>query len=206
MLINKNTKIIGERVILVPYRKEHVLKYNSWMQSKELQELTASEPLTLNQEYEMQHSWMLDNDKCTFIILDKEKYEETQNEVAAMIGDTNLFFLNNEDGPLAVVAEAEIMIAEEWARRKGCGWEAMVFLLKYGIDKLQVKQYTVKISANNAISIHMFEKMGFIQTAFTQVFQEVTMEKLVDDQFKQFIKENTKHHLVIEDGEEVVQF
>ena len=32
------------------------------MKSKELQELTASEPLTLEQEYEMQKSWREDDD------------------------------------------------------------------------------------------------------------------------------------------------
>jgi len=32
------------------------------MQNKELQKLTASEPLTLDQEYGMQQSWLKDDD------------------------------------------------------------------------------------------------------------------------------------------------
>lgn len=37
------------------------------MTNKELQELTASEPLTLNEEYEMQASWRTDDDSNVFI-------------------------------------------------------------------------------------------------------------------------------------------
>lgn len=37
-------------------------RYHGWMKSPELQQLTASEPLTLEQEYLMQKSWRQDDD------------------------------------------------------------------------------------------------------------------------------------------------
>lgn len=50
----------GEKVIMVEYMKEHVLKYHQWMQDPSLLSATASEPLTLDQEYDMQLSWNQD--------------------------------------------------------------------------------------------------------------------------------------------------
>lgn len=39
------------------------------MQSEELLAQTASEPLSLEEEYDMQRKWREDDDKCTFILL-----------------------------------------------------------------------------------------------------------------------------------------
>ncbi|CAG4963645.1 unnamed protein product [Parnassius apollo] len=110
---NSNLQIIGQNIILVPYKEYHVPKYHNWMKSEELQKLTASEPLTLEEEYKMQKSWQEDDDKCTFVILDKNALcEQNSSEIDAMIGDTNIFITNKEK----MLGEIEIMIAEKTAR------------------------------------------------------------------------------------------
>lgn len=185
MLINRFTTVVGDKVILVPYRKEHVLKYHEWMKSEELLKLTASEPLTLEEEYNMQQSWLIDSNKCTFIVLDKVKYNETKNEVDAMIGDTNLFFIDPDN---TLVAEAEIMIAEPSARGKGYGFETMLIMFLYGCEKLNVKHYIAKITIDNAASLHMFTKMGFVETGRSEVFQEITLEKIANPAWISWIK------------------
>ena len=78
MKTNWLTKLVGSKVILIPYREAHVEKYHNWMKSAELLELTGSEPLSLEQEYDMQKSWREDEDKCTFIILNKVRSERSE--------------------------------------------------------------------------------------------------------------------------------
>lgn len=68
MRLNESTVLVGDKVVLVPYRREHVAKYNAWMQDPVLQQTTASEPLTLEQEYEMQASWHLDDDSERVVV------------------------------------------------------------------------------------------------------------------------------------------
>ncbi|KAF8996135.1 GNAT domain-containing protein [Cyathus striatus] len=104
MKSNLTTVLIGEKVILVPYRAEHVPKYHTWMLNEDLRTLTASDPLTLDQEYEMQQKWQTDEDKLTFIILahdspDGERLSASEHILPtdsrlskmSMVGDVNLF-------------------------------------------------------------------------------------------------------------------
>lgn len=196
MIINRKTKIVGKNVILIPYRKEHVPKYHEWMKSVDLQELTGSKPLSLDEEYEMQISWVVDSNKVTFIILDKAKWEETRNEIESMIGDTNLFF-HSIDNKLA--AETEIMIAEQWARGRKCGWEAMLLMMVYGAKLLDVKLYTAKIKTFNEISLNMFKKMGFIEMGRSAIFDEITMEKEADGTWITWLESNLGDYDVVEE-------
>uniref|UniRef100_A0A8B9ZEQ5 N-acetyltransferase 9 (putative) n=1 Tax=Anas platyrhynchos TaxID=8839 RepID=A0A8B9ZEQ5_ANAPL len=117
MRINQDTVLQGSRVTLVPYTPAHVPRYHAWMQSEELQRLTASEPLSLEQEYEMQRSWRDDADKCTFIVLDTERWSgQARGEEDCMVGDI------------------EIMIAEPSYRGRGFGKEATLMMMSYGKD------------------------------------------------------------------------
>lgn len=50
----------GGKVILVPYTAAHVPKYHEWMRDPALLQATGSEPLSLDEEYQMQHSWTVD--------------------------------------------------------------------------------------------------------------------------------------------------
>lgn len=162
------------------------------MKSEELQRLTASELLTLEQEYAMQRSWREDADKCTFIVLDAEKWQAQPGatEESCMVGDVNLFLTDLEDPTLG---EIEVMIAEPSCRGKGLGTEAVLAMLSYGVTRLGLTKFEAKIGQENEPSIRMFQKLHFEQVAASSVFQEVTLRLTVSESEHQWLLKQTSH-------------
>lgn len=192
MKINSDTVLEGRKIVLVPYRKEHVPRYHDWMQSPELLEQTASDRQTLDQEYEMQQSWFSDENKCTFIILDKSKWIQPEvTEIECMAGDVNLFFNDSQQE----VAEIEIMIAEPSCRRCGLGREALLIMMSYGVTFLGIQKYVAKIGCGNEPSLALFRKLGFVEISVSEVFKEVTLERYVTQNVQRQLTQETSHIL-----------
>ena len=170
--MRKNYQIAleGIALTLVPYRKHHVEKYHEWMSSLELQEATASEPLSLQEEYVMQQTWKDDETKCTFIILVGGRgYQGSETEEQRMVGDVNLF-LHDRDDPTN--AEIEIMVAEPNYRRKGLAKEALNLMMGYGLWNLGVTRFFAKIGTNNSASLGLFRSLGYAEVNYVEAFQE----------------------------------
>ncbi|XP_012588590.1 PREDICTED: N-acetyltransferase 9 isoform X4 [Condylura cristata] len=171
------------------------------MKSEELQRLTASEPLTLEQEYAMQRSWREDVDsgdlidspsECTFIVLDADKWRAQPGppEESCMAGDVNLFLTDRGDPTLG---EIEVMIAEPSCRGRGLGTEAVLMMLSYGVTKLGLTTFEAKIGQDNEPSLRMFQKLHFEQVAVSSVFREVTLRLTVSQPQRQWLLEQTSH-------------
>ncbi|VEU38442.1 unnamed protein product [Pseudo-nitzschia multistriata] len=124
MKLNYETCLVGEKVVLVPYRPQHVPVYHEWMKDPALLEATGSEPLSYEEEVEMQKDWRDDDTKCTFIVHVGEECRlanadpavepgeagtpaaggdapvsfSVGDNLGAMIGDVNLFLSEMDDG------------------------------------------------------------------------------------------------------------
>lgn len=159
------------------YLREHVPRYHEWMQEPALLEATASEPLSLAQEFDVHRSWTLDPLKHTFIVLDKELIEGEfvagNPHTEAMIGDVNIYMNDPDDLQLA---EIEIMIAEQKSRGKGLGQEAILLMMAFALEKYGINTFRAKISESNTASLKLFRKLGFKDASYSAVFKEVTLE------------------------------
>ena len=115
------------RLLLVPYEERHVPLYHEWMKDpvcrsrvmrshrrqqvltshQAIQQATASEPLSLVEEYENQQSWRTSPDKLTFIICHIPESPAREGLLAVvagaddapegMVGDINLFLTQSDD-------------------------------------------------------------------------------------------------------------
>ncbi|KAL4787364.1 GNAT domain-containing protein [Aspergillus varians] len=156
MRLNTKTAISTPKVLLVPYSKWHVPRYHEWMKDEEIQQATASEPLSVEEEYAMQRSWREDADKLTFIVClpststtipdgsSKDgalglSGEEHDDSPARMIGDINLFLRidDGDEGDAApeIIGEIELMIAEKKDQGKGFGKAALLAFLRYVLGR-----------------------------------------------------------------------
>ncbi|CAM6128424.1 unnamed protein product [Calypogeia fissa] len=174
-------RVEGKSLSLVPYEREHVPRYHAWLQDPELIEATASEPLSLAEHYELQQSWSSDTSKCMFIILDKDRldggYQPDSPCIDAMVGDVNIFMNDSNDQH---AAELLVMIAEPLSRGKGLAKEAVQLMMKYASQNLGISKFRVKIDDFNSASLRLFQKLGFQNVAYSEVFKEVTLELLID--------------------------
>ena len=174
-------------------------------------ELTASEPLTLDEEYEMQKTWYNDPSKLTFIILAKHLNDDDNDinnnndnnnnnnnkdnnaEINHMVGDVNLFLHDTDD---KYNAEIEIMIADSNYRNKGFATESLNLIMFYGFNNLGIRRFFAKISETNTESIRLFEKLGYLRINYSEVWKEIEYEFLTnfndddDDEKKIMIKKN----------------
>eukprot|EP01119_Soliformovum_irregulare_P011332 TRINITY_DN2826_c0_g3_i3.p1 TRINITY_DN2826_c0_g3~~TRINITY_DN2826_c0_g3_i3.p1 ORF type:complete len:168 (+),score=36.08 TRINITY_DN2826_c0_g3_i3:119-622(+) len=136
-----------------------------------LREMTASEPLTLQEEYENQISWFEDETKLTFILCQRENQKDDVKNLDHIVGDCNIF-LTDEEG-MEGLGEIEIMIAEARARGKGIATEALNLLMSYCLQELKLKGFIAKISNENEPSKKLFRSIGYTQVGEPNYFNEV---------------------------------
>ncbi|EME39632.1 hypothetical protein DOTSEDRAFT_56952 [Dothistroma septosporum NZE10] len=154
MRLNTHTALSTPTVLLVPYSEHHVPTYHEWMKDPGLQDATASEPLSIEEEYAMQRSWRTDSDKLTFIIcqpLSQSKTPEQpssithvktreDDEPGKMIGDINLFLYGADSEEMEedmkslggnCFGELELMIARKDLQRRGFGRAALLTFIDF---------------------------------------------------------------------------
>lgn len=190
---NQDIELLTPRLRLTPYRPHHVPRYHEWMADEWLQEMTASERLSLEDEYKAQEEWITDPQKLTFIVHDRAESEaRPEDPTSGMCGDINLFLMNDdasEDyspppaaGEAAApsaprkAAEVMVMIADPAYRRRGYAAEAVRAILAFASGpSLGLTRFVAKITESNAASLALFQgpRLGFRVARRMPHFEEI---------------------------------
>jgi RimJ/RimL family protein N-acetyltransferase len=181
MLQNADVVLRGSRAVLVPYCVEHVPVYHGWMSSAEILRLTASEPLSLDEELASMSAWRDDAEKLTFVVLD--------SDTGLMAGDVNVVL--NVDAERPGLAEIDVMVADVKARRKGIAKEAATMAMSYAVAEVGVYDaFVAKIVDDNEPSLKLFTRsLGFVEVKRVPAFQEVHLERLVRDAMREELED-----------------
>lgn len=180
MSLNSSHQIVYENIVLRPYRECHVPKYNAWMDDPWLREMTSSEETTLKEAYEIQEFWNDGEERFMFLIhssdaiasalKDTDPQEVTdsfvsrliptqKDEIDTMCGDVNVVLLSDddsgEDGKKA--AELMVMVAEKSMRNRNIATHAVLAVMKYAHEQLNVDRFIVKVSNSNEASLNLFK-------------------------------------------------
>ncbi|KAI1104848.1 GNAT domain-containing protein [Jackrogersella minutella] len=114
MRLNENIAVSTSKVLLVPYDAHHVPRYHQWMEDAAIREATASERLTLDEEYENQASWREANDKLTFIVCeplpsdDHSHYNGQQR--SAQGHETSVVVAGEADAPPRMMGDINLFL------------------------------------------------------------------------------------------------
>lgn len=162
--------------------------------------LRAVEPHDVNHFFKWENDtdiWLVSGTTTPFSRTDLERYVRSIRDIYAdrqlrlviatsekPVGSIDLFDFD----PLHKRSGVGILIGEKDARNKGIALDALLTVVDYAFDTLQLHQLYANIPANNDASIALFEKAGFEKAGVRRDWLHTTAG-CVDECLYQLIRE-----------------
>jgi len=126
-------KIVGKKVYLSPRSNDDAEKYTEWLNNYEIAKYINQHVKTISVESEHEYLAKNDTNSYNFAIVDNET-----NELIGSIGLMDIDYINH-------TAELGIFIGDEDHLSKGYGSEAIMLLLNYGFNFLNLNNIMLKV-------------------------------------------------------------
>lgn len=147
----KDTKIIGEKIVLRPLEKKDLADKVRWFNDPEINKtLFLDEPLELEKTLKWFAKAKKDDSRMDFVI------ESKDGESIGMAGLVKISRLHR-------TAESYCVIGEKKFWGKGVGTEAHKIMFQLGFDKLGLEKIWADINPENTAIIKVCERLGFRQ-------------------------------------------
>ena len=142
-------KIVGNKVYLSPMNSDDYLKYVEWLNDYDIAKgiNNYTNVVSINSEKE----WLANavNEKYIFAIICIEN-----DELIGNISLTNVDYINK-------TAELGIFIGNKDYHSRGYGSEAIMLLLNYAFNYINLNNVMLKVYSFNICAIKAYEKCGF---------------------------------------------
>ena len=142
-------KIVGDRIYLSPMNSDDYLQYVEWMNSYEVGKGTGSISRMVSIESEKEWLAKATSEKYNFAIVLKE------NDM--LLGNISLMKVHDVDR----TAELGIFIGNENYLSRGYGSEAIMLLLDYAFNYVNLNNIMLRVFDYNKRAIKAYEKCGF---------------------------------------------
>ena len=170
-------KIVGDRVYLSPMNSDDYLKYVDWMNSYEVGKFTGAHARITSIEGEKEWLARATSEKYNFAIVLKEN--------DTLIGNISLMKVHDVNR----TAELWIFIGDENYLSRGYGSEAIMLLLDYAFNHVNLNNIMLRVFSFNPRAMRAYEKCGFKKYGVWEkshyfngeYFDEVYMNILKDD-------------------------
>ncbi|WP_054028335.1 GNAT family N-acetyltransferase [Bacillus sp. FJAT-28004] len=143
--------IEGHSILLRPARESDIEAYFAFIQDTEMNLLTGSQKAFTRDQIV---AWI-----SKISVRDEERFDSIiiLKETDELLGEVVL----NEIDATNRSANIRIGIQGAQHRGKGYGTEAMILMLRYGFEKLNLHRIHLGVYAFNPRAIHVYEKIGF---------------------------------------------
>ena len=177
-------KIIGEKVYLSPMNSDDYLKYVEWLNNYEIAK--GVDAVSRQTSIDGEKEWLAKaiTEKYIFAIVNKEN--------DTLLGNISLMKIHDVNR----TAELGIFIGDENYLSRGYGSEAIMLLLDYAFNYVNLNNVMLKVFDYNKRAIKAYEKCGFKTFGVWkkshyfngEYSDEIFMNILKEDFFKTIIK------------------
>jgi RimJ/RimL family protein N-acetyltransferase len=145
----------GERVKLGPIKREYIESFLKWFNDPEItQYLVIYRPMTRMAEEEwMENLKTRENDILFGIVIPNEDGTEK------LIGNCGIHRIDWKNR----VGEIGIAIGEKESQNKGFGTEALVLLVEYGFNTVNLNRLELYTYSFNERALKSYKKVGFVE-------------------------------------------
>eukprot|EP00049_Salpingoeca_infusionum_P007881 m.127274 g.127274 ORF g.127274 m.127274 type:complete len:231 (+) comp13851_c0_seq13:71-763(+) len=138
----RNTVAYGQHIALVPYSEEHVSIRQEWMKDPRNRLDDQEKEHTYEEEAALRLKWSTDPARVVFMIADVDKLSDPASRlIERFIGEAH-YTLAEVDG--ATEAKLDVLILDQTVRRRTFLSEALLFLMQFGVYRLNVKKFVIE--------------------------------------------------------------